>query len=137
MRRLVGTGMPLPGHSCPKLPRARPPFWYYTQYRPKVALAHASIRNGQAANGKIINPNCSSFVFYNETASTGVGRQSGEDYLPSIGGLPMLRYLRFALPAVFAVAVGMPVHADGKNNASDKSTCGDYGTQVHFEKTPS
>jgi len=49
----------------------------------------------------------------------------------------MLRYLRFALPAVFAVAVGMPVHADGKNNASDKSTCGDYGTQVHFEKTPS
>ena len=49
----------------------------------------------------------------------------------------MLRYLRFALPAVFAVAVGMPVYADGKSNPADKSTCGDYGTNVHFEKTPS
>lgn len=49
----------------------------------------------------------------------------------------MLRYLRLALPAVFAFTVGMPVHADEKSKPSDKSTCGDYGTNVHFEKSPS
>ncbi len=49
----------------------------------------------------------------------------------------MLRYLRFALPAVFALAVCGPVQADPKNKPSDKATCGDYGTSVTFEKTPS
>ena len=49
----------------------------------------------------------------------------------------MLRYLRFGLPALFALAVSMPVLADAKNKPSDKTTCGDYGTSVHFEKTPS
>ena len=49
----------------------------------------------------------------------------------------MLRYLRFGLPALFALAVTVPVHADDKNKSSDKATCGDYGTSVTFEKTPS
>ena len=28
-------------------------------------------------------------------------------------------------------------NAEGKDKASDKTTCGDYGTSVHFHATPS
>ena len=49
----------------------------------------------------------------------------------------MYRYLRVGLPAVFALAVSLPVQADVKTKPSDKATCGDYGTNVHFEKSPS
>ena len=49
----------------------------------------------------------------------------------------MLRYLRFGLPALFALAVSLPLQADQKSKPSDKATCGDYGTTVTFEKSPS
>ena len=48
----------------------------------------------------------------------------------------MLRYLRWTLPALLALGFCLPAQAD-KRPATEKSTCGDYGTSVHFEKTPS
>ncbi len=49
----------------------------------------------------------------------------------------MLRYLRWTLPALMALGLAIPASADAVAKPSDKATCGDYGTSVHFEKTPS
>ena len=49
----------------------------------------------------------------------------------------MLRYLRFMLPALIALGICMPALADPVKKPADKTTCGDYGTTVHFEKSPS
>ncbi|MCI0685062.1 MAG: hypothetical protein L0Y71_23435 [Gemmataceae bacterium] len=47
----------------------------------------------------------------------------------------MTRYLRWTLPALIALGLSIPAQADKK--APEANTCGDYGTNVHFEKTPS
>jgi len=48
----------------------------------------------------------------------------------------MHRYLRWVLPALLALGLNVSVRADSVK-AEEKSTCGEYGTSVHFEKTPS
>ena len=48
----------------------------------------------------------------------------------------MHRYLRWTLPAFLALGVSIPAQAD-KKPVAETATCGDYGTSVHFEKTPS
>ena len=47
----------------------------------------------------------------------------------------MIRYVRWTLPAFLALGLSMPAQADKK--PAETTTCGDYGTSVHFEKTPS
>ncbi len=49
----------------------------------------------------------------------------------------MFRYLRWIVPALLALGVALPGGADG-GKKEEKTTCsGDYGTTVHFEKSPS
>jgi hypothetical protein len=48
----------------------------------------------------------------------------------------VLGYLRFTVPAIMALGLTLPAAADG-NKASEKTTCGEYGTSLTFEKTPS
>lgn len=49
----------------------------------------------------------------------------------------MVPHLRWTLAAVVALGLAMSARADGVNKP-DTSTCkGDYGTSVHFEKSPS
>ena len=48
----------------------------------------------------------------------------------------MHRYLRWTVPALLALGLSIPAQAD-KKPAAEKSTCGEYGTSVTFEKTPS
>lgn len=45
-------------------------------------------------------------------------------------------YLRIATIAILCTAVGAAVSADDGKKGSAAPTCGDYGTSVHFEKTP-
>jgi hypothetical protein len=49
----------------------------------------------------------------------------------------MHRYLRWALPALLALGLNLPAQADSVKKPAEKSTCGDYGTSVQFEKSPS
>ena len=50
----------------------------------------------------------------------------------------MLRNLRWTLASVAALGLVLPAQADQANKPSDKPACsGDYGTTVHFEKSPS
>ena len=54
----------------------------------------------------------------------------------------MLRIQSWALAGLVAAALvvatlASPAVADGKNKPSAKDTCGEYGTSVNFEKTPS
>lgn len=50
----------------------------------------------------------------------------------------MLRTLRWMLASVVALGLALPAQADPVSKPSDKPTCsGDYGTTVHFEKSPS
>jgi hypothetical protein len=46
--------------------------------------------------------------------------------------------MRWLLCGVLAAGCGMPILAGGLKSAkgSNAATCGDYGTTVHFEKTP-
>ena len=49
----------------------------------------------------------------------------------------MLRYSHLVMPALIALGFCLPARADGVKKP-DASTCkGDYGTSVHFEKSPS
>ena len=49
----------------------------------------------------------------------------------------MFRHLHWTLPALLALGMTLPGRAD-PGNKQEKTTCsGDYGTTVHFEKTPS
>jgi len=47
-------------------------------------------------------------------------------------------YLRLLMSGLLAVACSTPVLASGKAGikASEQATCGDYGTSIHFEKSP-
>jgi len=47
------------------------------------------------------------------------------------------RYLRFTLPALLAFGLVSAVRADGVKKPDAASCKGDYGTSVHFEKSPS
>jgi hypothetical protein len=49
----------------------------------------------------------------------------------------MLRYLRWTLPTLLALGLNVAAWADPGNKPAEKTTCGDYGTTVHFEKSPS
>jgi hypothetical protein len=49
----------------------------------------------------------------------------------------MLAYLRWTLPALIALGIALPGQADPVNKSSEPATCGQYGTSVQFEKTPS
>ena len=49
----------------------------------------------------------------------------------------MLRIHRWAWAGLVAAMLASPAAADPKNDASEPATCGEYGTSVHFEKTPS
>jgi len=49
----------------------------------------------------------------------------------------VLRYLRFTLPALLAFGLASASRADGVNKPDTANCKGDYGTSVHFEKSPS
>ena len=49
----------------------------------------------------------------------------------------MLRIRSWALAGLIAAALATTAAADVKNKPSDKPTCGEYGTTITFEKTPS
>ena len=49
----------------------------------------------------------------------------------------MLRNLRWTLASVVALGLIMPAQADPVNKPSETVCKGDYGTAVHFEKSPS
>ena len=50
----------------------------------------------------------------------------------------MLRYLRWTLAMVFVLGLSLRAQADAPaKKPAEKTTCGDYGTNVHFEKSPS
>ena len=50
----------------------------------------------------------------------------------------MYRYLRWTLPALIALGLSLPSQAaDSGKKPPEKATCGDHGTNVHFEKSPS
>jgi hypothetical protein len=49
----------------------------------------------------------------------------------------VLRIQSWALAGLVAAALASPAAADQKNKGSDKPTCGEFGTSVNFEKTPS
>ena len=49
----------------------------------------------------------------------------------------MLAYLRRTLPALAMLCLTVPSQADPTKKPSNETTCGDYGTTVHFEKSPS
>ena len=49
----------------------------------------------------------------------------------------MLGKLRWALASVVALGLALPAQADPVNKPSKETCNGDYGTTVHFEKSPS
>ena len=49
----------------------------------------------------------------------------------------MFRHLRWILPAVIALGMTLPGGADPGNKQAKTTCSGDYGTTVHFEKSPS
>ena len=50
----------------------------------------------------------------------------------------MRSYLRFLAIALTSAGLALPAAAQpkGLGKISDTATCGDYGTSVHFEKSP-
>jgi hypothetical protein len=49
----------------------------------------------------------------------------------------VLRQIRWAAAILTAAALVGPTQADPKPKASEKTTCGDHGTNLHFEASPS
>jgi hypothetical protein len=51
----------------------------------------------------------------------------------------VLRYLRWTLAGLMTAVLALPWSASAccSEPAKASSTCGDYGTSVHFEKSPS
>ncbi|MCS7045636.1 MAG: hypothetical protein NZO58_04700 [Gemmataceae bacterium] len=49
----------------------------------------------------------------------------------------MRAYFRWSLPAVMMLGLTVPCQADAVKKPANNAVCGDYGTSVHFEKSPS